>query len=47
MHSSSGEVPEGLKEAENPTFRVGSTAMMHADHMPGMNGVEATISGAF
>ncbi|MCM3089006.1 YdhK family protein [Bhargavaea ginsengi] len=47
MHSSSGEVPEGLKEAENPKFPVDSTAMMHADHMPGMNGVEATISGAF
>ncbi|AQS55709.1 hypothetical protein B0W44_07795 [Novibacillus thermophilus] len=47
MHSSSGEVPEGLQEAEDPKFPVGSTAMMHADHMPGMNGVEATISGAF
>lgn len=47
MHSSSGEVPEGLQVAENPKFPVGSTAMMHADHMPGMNGVEATISGAF
>ncbi|WP_424237880.1 DUF1541 domain-containing protein [Bhargavaea ginsengi] len=47
MHSSSGEVPEGLKKAENPTFPIGSTAMMHADHMPGMDGVEATISGAY
>ncbi|MFS0647185.1 YdhK family protein [Siminovitchia sp. 179-K 8D1 HS] len=47
MHSGSGEVPEGLKEAEDPKFPVGSTAMMHADHMPGMNGVEAKISGAF
>lgn len=47
MHSSSGEVPENLQEAENPTFPVGSEAMMHADHMPGMDGVEATISGAY
>lgn len=47
MHSSSGEVPEDLQEAENPTFPVGSEVMMHADHMPGMDGVEATVSGAF
>lgn len=46
-HSSSGEVPEGLKEASNPTYPVGSTAIMHADHMEGMNGVEATVSGAY
>lgn len=46
-HSSTGEVPEGLKEATNPTFPVGSSAMMHADHMPGMDDVEATIVGAY
>lgn len=46
-HSSSGEVPEGLKEASSPTYPVGSTAIMHADHMEGMNGVEATVSGAY
>ena len=29
-HSSSGEVSEGLKEAENPTYPVGSQPVMHA-----------------
>lgn len=46
-HSSSGVVPEGLKDAENPTFEVGSQAMLETDHMPGMKGAEATIVGAF
>ncbi|MBM7647761.1 hypothetical protein JOC78_000701 [Bacillus ectoiniformans] len=46
-HSGSGEIPEGLMEAEAPTYEVGSQAMINADHMPGMNGAEATISGAF
>lgn len=45
--SSSGEVPEDLEEAENPTYEVGSQAMIEAEHMPGMDGAEATISGAF
>lgn len=46
-HSGSGEVPEGIKKAENPTFKVGSKAIIHADHMEGMNGAEATIAGAY
>ncbi|WP_214702908.1 MULTISPECIES: YdhK family protein [unclassified Exiguobacterium] len=46
-HSGSGEVPDGLMEASDPTYPVGSTAMMTADHMPGMEGVEATIVGAY
>ncbi len=46
-HSSSGEVPEGLAEAQNPTFPVGSQAVMNADHMPGMDGAQATISAAY
>ncbi|WP_142829193.1 YdhK family protein [Planococcus soli] len=46
-HSSSGEVPEGLAEAESPTFEVGSQAIMNADHMPGMDGATATIVGAY
>ena len=44
--SSSGEVPEDLQTAENPTYPVGSTAVIQADHMH-MDGAEATISGAF
>lgn len=46
-HSSSGEVPEGLVEAENPTYPVGSEATINADHMGGMDGAVATITGAF
>ncbi|WP_420829924.1 YdhK family protein [Nosocomiicoccus ampullae] len=45
--SSSGEVPEDLKEAENPTYAVGSQAIIEAEHMQGMDGAEATIYGAF
>lgn len=46
-HSGSGEVPEGLKASENPTFEVGSQAIIEANHMEGMKGAEATIVGAF
>ena len=46
-HSSSGEVPEDLEVAENPTYPVGSQAVMHANHMKGMDGATATITGAF
>nr|WP_251025969.1 YdhK family protein [Bacillus sp. ISL-47] len=45
--SSSGEVPDELKEAENPAFEIGSQAIIEADHMPGMKGAVATISGAY
>ena len=46
-HSGSGEVPGGLKVAENPTYKVGSQAILETDHMEGMKGAEATIVGAF
>ncbi|RFA34509.1 hypothetical protein CAI16_11415 [Virgibacillus dokdonensis] len=46
-HSSSGEVPDGLKEAENPKFPVDSKAIIEASHMEGMKGAEATIKGAY
>ncbi|MFA7746139.1 YdhK family protein [Salinicoccus roseus] len=45
--SSSGEVPDELEEAENPTYGVGSQVIIEAEHMQGMDGAEATISGAF
>ncbi|GIO22888.1 YdhK family protein [Oceanobacillus sp. J11TS1] len=45
--SSSGEVPADLQEAENPTYEVGSHAIIETDHMEGMNGAEATITGAY
>ncbi|MFJ8069536.1 YdhK family protein [Peribacillus sp. NPDC096447] len=46
-HSSSEEVPEGLKEAKNPTYEVGSQAILETDHMEGMKGAKATIVGAY
>lgn len=46
-HSSSGEIPKGLKEEGNPTYKVGSQAIIKADHMEGMNGAKATIVGAY
>lgn len=45
--SSSGETPKGLEKAEQPTYEVGSQAIIEAEHMSGMDGAEATISGAF
>lgn len=47
MHSDSGKVPGHLKSAKNPAFKVGSKAVIHANHMPGMNSAEATIVGAY
>lgn len=41
-NSSSGEILEGLKVAENPAF-----AIINAEHMPNMKGAEATIIGAY
>ncbi|WOV86498.1 DUF1541 domain-containing protein [Sporosarcina oncorhynchi] len=46
-HSGSGEVPATLKVAENPTYPVGSEAIIETDHMPGMKGAVATIVGAY
>ena len=47
MHGSSGKVPEGLEAAQNPKFPVSSEVVMHADHMPGTDGVKATVTGAY
>ncbi|WLV24166.1 YdhK family protein [Aciduricibacillus chroicocephali] len=46
-HSDSGEIPKGLKEAQNPKYPVSGKAMIETDHMEGMKGAEATIVGAF
>lgn len=46
-HSSSSDVPENLKVTENPTFEIGSKAIIQADHMEGMKEATATIVGAF
>ncbi|MBK5444964.1 YdhK family protein [Peribacillus butanolivorans] len=46
-HSSSGDVPKGLKVAESPTYEVGSQAIIESDHMESMKGAKATIVGAY
>lgn len=46
-HSSSGEVPQNLKVAENPSYKVGETALIVDGHMSGMEGAEATVVGAY
>ena len=47
VHDDSGVIPDGLMEAENPTYKVGDSVIMQAGHMEGMEGAEATIIGAF
>lgn len=42
-----GPPPAGIAEADNPTYPVGTEVTLTADHMPGMDGAPATISGAF
>ncbi|SER94303.1 Protein of unknown function [Gracilibacillus ureilyticus] len=46
-HSSSGEVPEGLASSKDPTYPVGSKAVINGNHMEGMDGAVATIDGAY
>ncbi len=46
-HSGSEEVPEGLKVAENPAYKIGSKVILRDGHMDGMIGAEATIIGAY
>ena len=42
-----GPAPAGIQGATNPTYAMGSEVTLNADHMPGMKGVKATITGAF
>lgn len=46
-HSGSGEVPEGIVEAKNPTYKVGSEVVLKTAHMEGMDGAKATVAGAY
>src|SRR5699024_12645854 len=46
-HSSTGEVPDDLSRAENPEYPVDSQELINAEHMKGMDGAEATVTGAF
>lgn len=42
-----GPAPAGIEEAQSPTYPVGTEVTLTADHMPGMDGAPATISGAY
>ncbi|MCI4010708.1 YdhK family protein [Brevibacterium sp. ZH18] len=42
-----GQPPKGIEKASDPTYAVGDEVTLAADHMPGMKGAKATISGAF
>jgi len=42
-----GTPPAGIEQAADPTYPAGTEVLLTADHMPGMEGAEATISGAF
>ena len=42
-----GPAPEGIKEAADPTYPVGTDVTLTADHMAGMDGARATIAGAY
>lgn len=42
-----GDPPAGITKAADPKFDVGDTVVLSADHMPGMKGAEAEVSGAF
>ncbi|WP_342528831.1 YdhK family protein [Chryseomicrobium sp. FSL W7-1435] len=46
-HSTDGTIPEGLQDADNPTFAVGDMALITDAHMEGMEDAEAEIVGAF
>ncbi|MDZ4264856.1 MAG: YdhK family protein [Mycobacterium sp.] len=42
-----GPVPEGMTEATDPTYPVGTEVTLAANHMEGMDGATATIVGAY
>lgn len=47
-HDMSGSaVPAGMTKAKHPKFAPGSTVVLTADHMEGMQGAKATVVGAY
>jgi hypothetical protein len=46
-HTGSSEVASQLKKATQPQFKIGSKAILIADHMAGMKGATATIKDAY
>lgn len=47
MNMDGGPAPAGMKAATNATYKVGTKVALTADHMAGMNGAPATVTGAF
>ncbi|SDJ18454.1 Protein of unknown function [Alteribacillus bidgolensis] len=47
IDSNLANVPDDLEVAPNPKFKVGSQAIIEANHMEGMEGGTATITGAY
>ncbi|MBM7634270.1 hypothetical protein JOD17_003372 [Geomicrobium sediminis] len=41
------EIPEDLKEEDNPTYEVVERVIIKANHIKGMKGAEAMIVGAY
>lgn len=46
-HGDGGPVPAGMKATAHPKYPVGSTVILTADHMAGMDGARATVVGAY
>ena len=42
-----GDEPAGIADATDPTYPVGTRVTVTADHMAGMEGAAATVTGAF
>ncbi|MHA8137633.1 YdhK family protein [Lactobacillaceae bacterium Scapto_B20] len=47
MSTNGGKAPKGLKTDKNAKYKVGSKVMIEADHMSGMKGAMATVTGAY
>ncbi|WP_181445430.1 YdhK family protein [Flexivirga caeni] len=46
-HGGGGPVPAGMTAAAHPKYPVGSTVILTANHMEGMDGARATVVGAY
>lgn len=40
-------LPSGMTDAPSPTYPVGTKVTVRADHMPGMDGAAATVTGVY
>lgn len=48
QHSADGgQAPAGIASATDPKYPEGDSVVLAADHMPGMKGAKATVSGAY